>query len=68
MVYQGSLVSLSQDFLFGFRFHLKQNGTGARLIPDGTIEGAHFVQTPDFVQVTGALKWHSLFRHLLDVS
>ncbi|KAF9051449.1 hypothetical protein BJ165DRAFT_1448837 [Panaeolus papilionaceus] len=30
-----------------------KNGTGARLIPDGTITGAHFVQTPDFVQVTG---------------
>ncbi|KAF8814669.1 hypothetical protein BYT27DRAFT_7205623 [Phlegmacium glaucopus] len=30
-----------------------QNGTGARLIPDGAITGAHFVQTPDFVQVTG---------------
>ncbi|GLB42168.1 putative carbohydrate-binding module family 13 protein [Lyophyllum shimeji] len=31
----------------------RTNGTGARLIPDGTISGAHFVQTPDFVQVTG---------------
>ncbi|CAA7267282.1 unnamed protein product [Cyclocybe aegerita] len=30
-----------------------KNGTGARLIPDGAIKGAHFVQTPDFVQVTG---------------
>ncbi|KAH9478621.1 hypothetical protein JR316_0009078 [Psilocybe cubensis] len=30
-----------------------QDGTGARLIPDGAIKGAHFVQTPDFVQVTG---------------
>ncbi|RDB28045.1 hypothetical protein Hypma_002193 [Hypsizygus marmoreus] len=30
-----------------------KNGTGARLIPDGTISGAHFVQTPDFVQITG---------------
>ncbi|KAG6889133.1 hypothetical protein C0995_003493 [Termitomyces sp. Mi166 len=30
-----------------------QNGTGTRLIPDGAITGAHFVQTPDFVQVTG---------------
>ncbi|KAI0259033.1 hypothetical protein BC834DRAFT_962684 [Gloeopeniophorella convolvens] len=26
---------------------------GARAIPDGTITGAHFVQTPDYVQVTG---------------
>ena len=24
-----------------------------RLIPDGAITGAHFVQTPDYVQVTG---------------
>ncbi|TFK32336.1 hypothetical protein BDQ12DRAFT_692635 [Crucibulum laeve] len=30
-----------------------KNGTGARLIPDGVITGAHFVQTPDFVQITG---------------
>ncbi|KDR80200.1 hypothetical protein GALMADRAFT_277444 [Galerina marginata CBS 339.88] len=30
-----------------------QDGTGARLIPDGTIQGAHFIETPDFVQVTG---------------
>ncbi|KAF8069106.1 hypothetical protein FPV67DRAFT_1105941 [Lyophyllum atratum] len=30
-----------------------KNGTGTRLIPDGTISGAHFVQTPDFVQITG---------------
>lgn len=30
-----------------------KDGYGTRLIPDGTIEGAHFVQTPDYVQVTG---------------
>jgi len=30
-----------------------QPGYGTRLIPDGTITGAHFVQTPDYVQVTG---------------
>jgi len=30
-----------------------KNGYGTRLIPDGTITGAHFVQTPDYVQVTG---------------
>ncbi|KAG9123111.1 hypothetical protein FRC07_000219 [Ceratobasidium sp. 392] len=29
------------------------DGYGTRLIPDGTIKGAHFVQTPDYVQVTG---------------
>ncbi|KAF8270466.1 hypothetical protein EI94DRAFT_1770838 [Lactarius quietus] len=28
-------------------------GYGTRLIPDGTITGAHFVHTPDYVQVTG---------------
>ncbi|KAF7426229.1 hypothetical protein PC9H_008596 [Pleurotus ostreatus] len=28
-------------------------GTGSRLIPAGSIKGAHFVQTPDFIQVTG---------------
>ncbi|ELU44250.1 carbohydrate-binding module family 13 protein [Rhizoctonia solani AG-1 IA] len=28
-------------------------GYGTRLIPDGTLKGAHFVQTPDYVQVTG---------------
>ncbi|KAH7335558.1 hypothetical protein B0J17DRAFT_670622 [Rhizoctonia solani] len=30
-----------------------KQGYGTRLIPDGTIKGAHFVQTPDYVQVTG---------------
>ncbi len=30
-----------------------QPGHGTRLIPDGAISGAHFVQTPDYVQVTG---------------
>ncbi|EJU02341.1 hypothetical protein DACRYDRAFT_22015 [Dacryopinax primogenitus] len=30
-----------------------KDGYGTRLIPDGTIKGAHFVQTPDYVQVTG---------------
>jgi len=30
-----------------------KDGYGTRLIPDGTITGAHFVQTPDYVQVTG---------------
>ncbi|TFY69583.1 hypothetical protein EVG20_g3093 [Dentipellis fragilis] len=28
-------------------------GYGTRVIPDGTIQGAHFVQTPDYVQITG---------------
>ncbi|KAI3613984.1 macrophage activating glycoprotein [Moniliophthora roreri] len=30
-----------------------KDGYGTRLIPDGTIKGAHFVKTPDYVQVTG---------------
>ena len=30
-----------------------QGGHGTRVIPDGAISGAHFVQTPDYVQVTG---------------
>ena len=30
-----------------------QSGHGTRVIPDGAISGAHFVQTPDYVQVTG---------------
>ncbi|KAM5541919.1 hypothetical protein V8D89_004229 [Ganoderma adspersum] len=28
-------------------------GYGTRLIPDGAVTGAHFVQTPDYIQVTG---------------
>ncbi|KAI0941975.1 hypothetical protein AcW1_009686 [Taiwanofungus camphoratus] len=30
-----------------------KDGYGTRLIPDGTITGAHFVQTPDYIQVSG---------------
>ncbi|TFY68109.1 hypothetical protein EVJ58_g1204 [Rhodofomes roseus] len=30
-----------------------RDGYGTRLIPDGTITGAHFVQTPDYIQITG---------------
>jgi len=30
-----------------------KSGYGTRLIPPGAIKGAHFVQTPDYVQVTG---------------
>ncbi|ETS61176.1 carbohydrate-binding module family 13 protein [Moesziomyces aphidis] len=30
-----------------------KSGYGTRLIPDGTIKGAHFLKTPSFVQVTG---------------
>ncbi|KAH9993495.1 hypothetical protein BJV74DRAFT_770865 [Russula compacta] len=46
------------DFLLNLtnhhRFYLMpQPGYGTRVIPDGTITGAHFVKTPDYVQVTG---------------
>ncbi|KAJ7929110.1 hypothetical protein B0H13DRAFT_2652631 [Mycena leptocephala] len=30
-----------------------KNGTGSRLIPDGAIKGAHWLITPDYIQVTG---------------
>ncbi|KAI5120318.1 hypothetical protein M0805_000378 [Coniferiporia weirii] len=30
-----------------------KSGRGARTIPDGTLQGVHFVKTPDYVQVTG---------------
>lgn len=30
-----------------------RDGYGTRLIPDGTIAGAHFVQTPDYIQIIG---------------
>jgi hypothetical protein len=28
-------------------------GRGARTFPDGTLQGVHFVKTPEYVQVTG---------------
>jgi len=28
-------------------------GRGTRLLPEGTIKGAHFVETPDYIQITG---------------
>lgn len=30
-----------------------KSGYGTRLIPDGTIQGAHFLKTPSYVQITG---------------
>lgn len=38
-----------------------QEGYGTRVIPDGAITGAHFVKTPDFVQVTGMRTTGALF-------
>ncbi|KAF7301027.1 hypothetical protein MIND_00666500 [Mycena indigotica] len=32
-----------------------KDGYGTRLIPDGAVTGAHWIVTPDFVQVTGAV-------------
>jgi hypothetical protein len=39
-----------------------QNGTGSRLIPDGAITGAHWLITPDYIQVTGEFlnRWISV--------
>jgi len=30
-----------------------KSGRGSRLIPDGTLQGVHFVKTPEYVQITG---------------
>ncbi|KAF7773122.1 CAZyme family CBM13 [Agaricus bisporus var. burnettii] len=30
-----------------------KSGRGTRVIPDGTLKGVHFVETPDYVQITG---------------
>ncbi|KAL5507691.1 hypothetical protein ACEPAH_5309 [Sanghuangporus vaninii] len=30
-----------------------KSGRGSRTIPEGTLQGVHFVKTPDYVQVTG---------------
>lgn len=30
-----------------------KSGRGTRLIPDGTLQGVHFVKTPEYVQITG---------------
>jgi hypothetical protein len=30
-----------------------KSGRGARVIPDNTLKGVHFVKTPDYVQITG---------------
>ena len=50
LVYEGATFRI-----FNIRYHLIgiKSGYGTRLIPDGTIQGAHFVQTPDYVQITG---------------
>ncbi|KAF5359396.1 hypothetical protein D9756_002913 [Leucocoprinus leucothites] len=30
-----------------------KSGRGTRVIPNGTLQGVHFVETPDYVQITG---------------
>lgn len=30
-----------------------KSGRGTRTIPDGTLQGVHFVKTPEYVQITG---------------
>lgn len=37
-----------------------KSGYGTRLIPDGTITGAHFLKTPSYVQITGVGKLTNL--------
>jgi hypothetical protein len=55
MVYKGMCIYL----LIENTTHChSQPGYGTRLIPDGAITGAHFVQTPDYVQVTGISVLH----------
>lgn len=59
MVYQGSrgFPGIPLQLL-----HIEsQEGYGTRVIPDGAITGAHFVKTPDFVQVTGMRTTGDLF-------
>lgn len=40
--------------------YCSQGKWGTRLIPDGTIKSLHFVQTPDYVQVTGSADFTSI--------
>lgn len=53
MVPEGTLVFSCP--LAAYYLTTLQNGYGSRLIPDGTIQGAYFVETPDYVQITGKL-------------
>lgn len=42
-----------KSFSTSLTFVICQSGYGTRVIPPGSIKGAHFVQTPDYVQITG---------------
>ncbi|KAG8871097.1 hypothetical protein FRB97_009016 [Tulasnella sp. 331] len=48
----GEYQTISADERIEIAYCLNE-GYGTRVMPDGTITGAHFVQTPDYVQVTG---------------
>ena len=37
-----------------------KSGRGTRLIPNGSLQGVHFVKTPDYVQVTGVGNFTSI--------
>ena len=52
LVHQGQSV-LAPPSPSRSRSFTPQDGYGTRLIPANTVKGAHFVHTPDYVQVTG---------------
>ena len=52
MVHKSILILSMCPHLIGLP---RQSGYGTRLIPDGSITGAHVVVTPDYIQVTGTL-------------
>ncbi|KAG9016245.1 hypothetical protein FRB90_003637 [Tulasnella sp. 427] len=48
----GKNASIGETERYEVSYCLK-SGYGTRLFPDGTIKGAHWIQTPDYVQITG---------------
>ena len=50
--YSGSNATIGDTERVEVSWCLK-DGYGTRLIPDGTITGAHFIQTPDYIQIIG---------------
>ncbi|KAG8988117.1 hypothetical protein FRB94_001843 [Tulasnella sp. JGI-2019a] len=48
----GQFETISADERIEIAYCLNE-GYGTRVMPEGTITGAHFVQTPDYVQITG---------------
>ncbi|KZO96220.1 hypothetical protein CALVIDRAFT_481685 [Calocera viscosa TUFC12733] len=51
--YQGVPSSIGQTERIEVSWCMR-SGYGTRLIPNGAITGAHFIQTPNYVQVTGS--------------